>query len=310
MVGTGGGAGSVSLSLVANGARMHLEGIVGSGRRRAALAALAACECAAAQAWAQEDRGAPAGPSAPASAQQSASVGAFSSWTTTARSDSQRATARVTAGYVTGGRDGADGATFDGGAEVQLMNRVAVRAAASSAPASASSSSASSSSASPSSKGLALRFEGKLDALRQETNGVDLAITGGYESRGFNEVPALAGTLALGHSQGRLQLLANVGYARGLEDSEQYGSAGLAGIYQASQQLQLGLDSRLRVDLERDADEPPGEREWELLAGPTVTFSVGSLAVIGGTGLAVNQLRLQPGLNVGAIGYLGLGAAF
>jgi hypothetical protein len=155
-----------------------------------------------------------------------------------------------------------------------------------------------------------LRFEGKIDALRQEQNGVDLAFAGGYESRGFNEVPAVAGTLALGRSLGKLQLLANVGYARGLEDAEQYGSAGLAGIYQASQQLQLGLDSRLRVDLERNDDEPPGEREWELLAGPTVTFTMGSFAVIGGTGLAVNQLRLQPGLNVGAIGYLGLGAAF
>jgi hypothetical protein len=183
---------------------------------------------------------------------------------------------------------------------VQVLNRVAVRASGSSSPASSSSARG----------GLGLRFEGKLDALRQETNGIDLAIAGGYESRGFNEVPAVAGPLARGRSVGRLQLLANVGYARGLEDSEQYGSAGLAGIYQASQQLQLGLDSRLRIDLERDDNEPPGEREWELLAGPTVTFTLGSFALIGGTGLAVNQLRLQPGLNVGGIGYLGLGAAF
>lgn len=275
---------------------MHLEGIVGSGRCHAALAALAMCECVAAQAWAQDDRGAAAGSSAPASAQQSASAGAFSNWTMTARSDTQRATARVTGGYDGAGK----GATFDGGAEVQLMNRVAVRATGSSSPGGSSTDGG----------GLGLRFEGKLDALRQETNGVDLAIAGGYESRGFNEVPALAGTLALGRSLGRLQLLANVGYARGLSDAEQYGSAGLAGIYQASQQLQLGLDSRLRIDLERDEDEPPGEREWELLAGPTVTYSVGSFAVIGGTGLAANQLRLQPGLNVGAIGYVGLGAAF
>ena len=280
---------------------MHLEGIVGIGRRHVALAAALAVGQGAAvavlvlapegQAWAQDDRGAAASSSAPASAQQSASAGAFSNWTTTARSDTQRATARVIGGYDGAGK----GATFDSGAEVQVTKRVGVRATGSSSPAS---------------DGLGLRFEGKLDALRQETNGLDLAIAGGYESRGFNEVPALAGTLALGRSLGRLQLLANVGYARGIEDAEQYGSAGLAGIYQASQQLQLGLDSRLRIDLERDGDEPPGEREWELLAGPTVTFTVGSFAVIGGTGLAVNQLRLQPGLNLGAIGYLGLGAAF
>lgn len=270
---------------------MHLGRIVGKGGWHAAFAVLALCGSTAGRVWAQDDEGAAARSSAPASAQQSAAAGAFSNWTTTARSDTQRATARVTGGYDGAGK----GATFDSGAEVQLTNRASVRATGS---------------ASPYGGGLGLRFEGKLDALRQEANGVDLAFTGGYESRGFNEVPALAGTLALGRSLGKLQLLANVGYARGLEDSEQYGSAGLAGIYQASQQLQLGLDSRLRVDLERDNDEPPGEREWELLAGPTVTFSLGSFAVIGGTGLAVNQLRLQPGLNVGAIGYLGLGAAF
>ena len=298
MFGTGGGAGSVSLSSVANGARMHLEGIVGTGRWRAALPTLAVWGGTAifmlllateGRAWAQDDRGAGTGSSAPA--QQAAAAGAFSSWTTTARSDTQRATARVTGGY-----DGSSkGATFDSGAEVQLANRLALRATGSSSPAS---------------PGLGLRFEGKVDALRQETNGVDLAFAGGYESRGFNEVPALAGTLALGRSLGNLHLVANVGYARGLEDSEQYGSAGLAAIYAVSQQLQLGLDSRLRIDLERDDDEPPGEREWELLTGPTVTFTMGSFAVIGGTGLATNQLRLQPGLNVGAIGYLGLGAAF
>ena len=270
---------------------MHFGSSFGSGRWHAALVTLAFCECSAAYAWAQDDRAATTVGGQPVSAQQSASAGAFSSWTTTARSDTQRATARVTGGY-----DGASkGATFDSGAEVQLANRLALRATASSSPAT---------------DGLGLRFEGKVDALRQETSGIDLAITGGYESHGFNEVPAVAGTLALGRSVGRLQLLANVGYARGLEDSEQYGSAGLAGIYQASQQLQLGLDSRLRIDLERDDNEPPGEREWELLAGPTVTFTMGSFAVIGGTGLAANQLRLQPGLNVGAIGYLGLGAAF
>ncbi|MEY2936130.1 MAG: hypothetical protein RL033_6879, partial [Pseudomonadota bacterium] len=192
---------------------MVLEGIVGSRRWHAALAALALCECAAARAWAQDDRGAPAGSSgsalSPGSAQHSASAGAFSSWTTTARSDTQRATARVTGGY-----DGASkGATFDSGAEAQLMSRVAVRATGSSSPAS---------------PGLGLRLEGKLDALRQESNGVDLAIAGGYESRGFNEVPAVAGTLALGRSLGALRLLANVGYARGLQEPEQYGSAGLA----------------------------------------------------------------------------------
>jgi hypothetical protein len=267
---------------------MHLEDQFRRLRARALLAVLVASTGAAQVAHAQEERASAVGP---VSAQRSAAAGAFSSWNMTARGDAQRATAHVLGGY-----DGASkGATFDSGVEAQVTDRVALRASGSSSSASG---------------GLGLRFEGKLDALRQEGQGVDLAFAGGYESRGFNEVPALAGTVALARSLGKLQLLANVGYARGLQDAEQYGSAGLAAIYRVASQVQLGLDSRFRIDLERDDAEPAGEREWELLAGPTLTVSAGSVAVIAGGGLAANRLRLAPELNLGAIGYLGLGAAF
>lgn len=267
---------------------MHLEDRFSHFRAPTVVAVLVGLGGVAQVGHAQEERASSAGP---VSAQRSAGVGAFSNWNMTARSDTQRAAVRVVGGY-----DGASkGATFDSGVEARLIDRVAIRATGSSSPAS---------------DGLGLRFEGKLDALRQESQGVDLAFSGGYESRGFNEVPAVAGTVALARSLGKLQLLANVGYARGLQEAEQYGSAGVAGIYQVSSEVQLGLDSRFRIDLERDADEPPGEREWELLAGPALTVSTGSFAVIAGGGMAANRLRLEPGLNLGAIGYVGLGAAF
>jgi hypothetical protein len=257
-------------------------------RAQAVVTGLVAFECTSLVARGQEERATSSGP---VSAQRSAGAGAFSNWNMTARADTQRAAARVVGGY-----DGASkGATFDTGAEAQVTGRVAIRAAGSSSPAS---------------EGLALRLEGRVDALRQEAQGVDVSFAGGYESRGFNEVPALVGTVALARSLGKLQLLANVGYARGLQEAEQYGSAGVAGIYHVAPQVQLGLDSRFRIDLERDDDEPPGERDWELLAGPTLAVSAGSFAVIAGGGMAANRLRLEPGLNLGVIGYLGLGAAF
>jgi len=260
-------------------------------RSRVALAVLVSIGVAPRLVQAQDDRAGSASP-AEVTAQRSAAFGAFSTWTMTARTDMQHAVVRAMGGY-----DGANqGARFESSAEAQIVQRVALRAGASTSPAT---------------EGLGLRFEGKWDALRQEANGVDLAVAGGYEQHGFNEVSAAVGTVAVGRRLGRLQLLGNLGYARGIAQTEEhYGSAGLAAMYRVAESLQFGLDSRFRIDLERDDDEPPGEREWELEAGPTVTLTAGSFALTGGTGLVANRLRLVPGTDVGALGYVGVGAAF
>lgn len=242
---------------------------------------------------AQEDLAASASSSepSPSSAQRAADTGAFSAWTMTARSNAQR-----TVGRVIGGYDGAaDKAVMDSIVEAQVIDRASLRAGVAYLP---------------TSDGFGLRIEGKVDALRQEEHGLDLAIAAGYQSTGFNEVPAVAANLAVGRRLGRLQLLANVGYGRGLEEAEQYGNAGIAGLYRVASDVQVGVDSRFRIDLERDADEPPGERDWDLMAGPQATVTIGPMAVTAGGGLAANQLRLDPEVNIGALVYLGLGAAF
>jgi len=241
-------------------------------------------------AHAQEDLAAPAA-RREVSASESAAAGSFSAWTLPARSNTQRALARVVTGY----EGSSDKALFDTALEARILDRLALRAGGSYLP---------------TTDGFGLRFGGKLDALRQETSGIDLAIVGGYEGTGFNEVPAVGGQVALGRAVGRLMLLANVGYARGLEEEEQYASAGAAAHYRMSSDVILGLDSRFRIDIERDTDEPPGEREWDLLAGPQVTIAIGSVALSGGAGLSAHRLRLVPGTNVGALGQIGVGAAF
>lgn len=241
-------------------------------------------------AHAQEDLAAPA--PREVSAAESAAAGAFSAFNIAARSDTQRTLARAVGGY----EGASDKALFDTALEARIMERIALRAGGSYLPAS---------------DGFGLRFGGKVDALRQETTGVDLAIAGGYESTGFNEVAAVGGQLALGRSFGRLLLLANVGYARGLEQQEeQYASAGAAALYRVTSDMQVGVDSRFRIDLERDDDEPPGEREWDLLAGPQVTVAVGPIALSGSAGLSAQRLRLEADTQVGALGQLGVGAAF
>jgi hypothetical protein len=242
-------------------------------------------------AHAQEDLATPVAPR-DVSAAESAGAGAFSSFSIAARSDTQRTLARVVGGY----EGASDKALFDTALEARIMERIALRAGGSYLPAS---------------DGFGLRFGGKVDALRQETSGIDLAIAGGYEATGFNEVAAVGGQLALGKSFGRLLLLANAGYARGLEQTEEhYASAGAAAHYRVTSNVQLGVDSRFRIDLERDDDEPPGEREWDLLLGPQITVAVGPVAVSGGAGLSAQRLRLENDTKVGTLGQLGVGAAF
>jgi hypothetical protein len=260
-----------------------LPGLVGIGL-------LVVIECAPAPAHAQERDAETPVVSAPA--QQAADAGAFASWTVSASPESPRATARVVGGY-----DGAsEKGLFDSVAEAHITGPLSLRAGGSYAPAEA---------------GLSLRLQGKLAALSQDEHGVDLAVVAGYESNGFNEVSALAGTLALGKSLGRLRLLANVGYARGIERGEEHNAnAALAALYRVTEDIQLGVDSRFRIDLERDDDEPAGEREWDVLAGPQVTVTHGSFAVTGGGGAAANRLRLDPETRVGGLIYLGVGAAF
>lgn len=271
---------------------MHPRSVFRRSRSLAGLALLLSTESVAS---AQDDRaGSAVLPQASlrVSAERSAAAGAFSTWTMSARSDTQRAVGRITGGFDGASKDG----MFESAVEAQIIGRASIRAGASTTPAS---------------EGMGLRLEGKLDALRQEQSGVDLALAGGYEQNGFNEVAAALATVALGRRLGGLRLLGNLGYARGVTATEeQYGSAGLSAMYRVAAPLQLGLDSRFRIDLERDDDEPPGEREWELQGGPAFTLTAGSFAVTGGTGLAANRLRLVPGTNVGALAYLGVGAAF
>lgn len=268
---------------------MHASSIALGVRELVCIGALVVLECATVPALAQErDEDAVV----PATAQQAADAGAFTSWAIGASRESQQATARVVGGYDGASKKG----LFDSAAEAHIMGPLSLRAGGSYAPAEA---------------GLSLRLQGKLAALSQEEHGVDLAVVAGYESNGFNEVSAVAGTLALGKSLGRLRLLANVGYARGIErEEEQYASAALAALYRVSQDVQLGLDSRFRIDLERDDDEPAGEREWDVLAGPQITLTRGSFALTVGGGATANRLRLDAETRAGALIYLGLGAAF
>jgi hypothetical protein len=230
---------------------------------------------------------------APRSADAGAGVaaGAFLPWSMAARADSQRALA-----FMQGGYDSArKGSLFQATAEVALYGRVSLRGG--------------STYLGPTGT-LRPDFAVRVDALRQERHGVDLSAAVGYEAQGFNLTPAITARLAASRLLGSTRVLANVAYAMGTAQNERFGDLRLAGLRRVTRDLHLGLDSRMRIDLERDQHEPAGEAEWEVDAGPVATYAVGRFLVSASAGATALKYRLQPGQQLGMITLLGAGAVF
>jgi hypothetical protein len=218
--------------------------------------------------------------------------GAFLPFTMAARSDTQRALV-----YGQGGYDSAWRApVFHTTLEAQVLGRVSVRAGGSTVGPSG-----------------AFRPEAglRVDALRQERHGIDMAALGVYESAGFNTVKAVTARVALSRAFGKTRLVSNVGYGYGFDDGERYGDVRVAGLRAMTRNLHVGVDSRMRFDLEWDSNEPPGEPEWEAVAGPLATYSFFDRFVLTGTaGVSAMKQRLIPTRHYGAVATIGFGAVF
>lgn len=218
-------------------------------------------------------------------------VGAFQPFTTSARSDTQRAL-----GFFQGGYDSARrGSVFQAVAEVQVWGRLSLRGGGSYLG--------------PTGQ-LQPDVGIKVDVLRQERHGVDVAAAAGYEALGFNLTPAVVARAAIGRTMGQTRLTGNVGYGAGTRAGERFGDLRMAAMQQLSRDLHLGLDSRFRIDLERDSDEPAGEPEWELAAGPMAALSLGRFVVSAAGGATALRYRLVPDRRVGVYGLMGVGTIF
>lgn len=222
---------------------------------------------------------------------RSVDSGAFLPLGVPARGDAQRAYVHLQGGYDTA----AGGPVFDGTAQARIAGGLSLRAGFGYVG--------------PEGQGrpsVALT----MDLLHQARHGVDLAVYAGYQGYGFNTVPAVALTLAVGRTFGRVNLLANLGYGLGVEEGEHYGEARLAALVRVHRVLSVGLDARARLDLERDDDEPDGEPDWDLVAGPLVTLAVDRFVVGLGGGFAATKFRAGGDLRAGAVAQLSLGVAF
>lgn len=149
------------------------------------------------------------------------------------------------------------------------------------------------------------------DLAREDSAGVDIAVGGDYELTGWNHNSALVTRVAAGSTAGQMRLQANAGFGLATNgSSERYGDLRLSGLHPVAEGVYAGVDSRARVDLERGGEEPNGELDWDMQAGPVATLAVGRWSVSATGGVSAWKLRSRDEAKVGAIGALGLGAVF
>jgi hypothetical protein len=137
-----------------------------------------------------------------------------------------------------------------------------------------------------------------------------LAVGGGYQDVGFNLTPAMVAHLTASHDVGAWRVLTDVGVSSGVYDGERAGDASVGVLRAIAPGLRAGVLARLRVDLERDDDEPIGEPDWELDGGACAQWTRGALVVDATAGAGAQQLRLVDTTRAGAVGMLRVGATF
>jgi hypothetical protein len=114
-----------------------------------------------------------------------------------------------------------------------------------------------------------------------------------------------------GRSFGEFSVAGNLGAGEGLDD-DRYTEGGLAAYLQLAPDLRLGLEARLRLDLDGDDsdDAAEGASDWELVAGPLVVVTAGRWLVTAGLGLSAFELRQGDAADLGALFHLGIGTIF
>jgi hypothetical protein len=219
---------------------------------------------------------------------RSAQAGMFLPFTEAPRTDTQRAFASAQGGY-----DGArDSALLEGRGEVTVYGPIALRIGVlyTQDP-----------------EKLRPTVGARVQALAQKDDqGIDMSVGAFYKPEGFTEGEGeIEAVLAFGRRLGRFDLIGDVVYGQDPEGRERDGELRLAELYMATPRLELGLDSRVRFDLgtEEDKLEAEGGAEYDLVAGPLASYTLGEIAVSAEAGVSVLG---TPDTKVGLLALLGV----
>jgi hypothetical protein len=200
-----------------------------------------------------------------------AKAGMFLPFTEAPRTDTQRAFATAQGGYE-GAREVG---VLEGRAEVTVWGPIAVRVGVVYTGAA---------------EEVRPSVGARVQALNQTDQGIDLSIGVFYKPEGFTEGEGeIEGVIALGRQFGNVGLIADLVYGQDPEGRERDGELRLAGLYDVTELLLVGLDSRLRIDLgtEDEKLEEEGGAEYDLLAGPLITYTLGPVALNAMAGVSV-----------------------
>ncbi|HMF44410.1 MAG TPA: hypothetical protein VKQ32_27240 [Polyangia bacterium] len=146
--------------------------------------------------------------------------------------------------------------------------------------------------------------------LDQASHGVDGGAAVMYRQDLFaSEEGFIQGAIALERRQGRVRIVGDLLYGQDGEGDDRDGEAHLAALVAARPGLLVGVDGRYRhalwsSDPNRTARARPA---YELLAGPSVSYAHGSLAVMGETGVSTVGTTST---RTGVVALVGIGSTF
>jgi hypothetical protein len=246
-------------------------------------------------AQARAERGEGAGPDVErteSTIEGSAAIGSFLALSQAASLEEQRALVATFGGYDSARR----ASSFEAAAEVRVWGPVAIRGGAV-----------------YTSGGGNLRpsVGARLQVLREGRHGVDAAMGVFYRPEGLTEPEGeIESVISVGRRAGGIYWLGNILYGQDPEGRERDGEMRVAALRAMGSNWLVGLDSRVRFDLGSDSALLAQHMEptFDLLAGPSGTLVLGSLALSAQAGGA--GVRLQQRTSYGAFGLVGLGSAF
>jgi hypothetical protein len=149
----------------------------------------------------------------------------------------------------------------------------------------------------------------KLQVLSQQQLGFDLALAESFVSSGFNLLPAALSELLVARRSGRLSLLFNVGYGQSVRDDDRFGVVRGALTSRVVGELRVGADAKVMVDLERDADEPAHEPQFDATGSALVSYASEHVLVSAHAGPVLVRHRFDAATHLGALLGVSLGSA-